>query len=86
MKLLRIIIARVRALFHRESVHRDIDDELQFHLEMETEKYERRGMSAEDARRAARETFGHMGQVKDRANDVRGGGLLESLWQATQFR
>jgi putative ABC transport system permease protein len=42
----------------------DGDDELRFHLEMRTRDYMERGMSEDDARRAARERLGDVDEVR----------------------
>jgi hypothetical protein len=53
-ELLSDVSYRLRALFSRGSVERELDEELRFHLEREAEKYERQGMSSESAMRRAR--------------------------------
>src|SRR5919202_635261 len=85
MKWLNIIAARLRALLGREAVIRDIDEEMRLHVEMETEANIERGMSPEDARRAARKSFGNLGSIKDMAYGVRGGGMIETLLQDIRY-
>src|SRR5258708_7969237 len=85
MKWLRVAMSRLRALLFGAAVHRDIDEELKIHLEMETEKHVTRGLSHEEARLAARRSFGNGVVIKERALQVRGGGLLESLWQDVRY-
>ncbi|MDQ3803688.1 MAG: ABC transporter permease [Acidobacteriota bacterium] len=80
-----VLAARLRALFGREAVIRDIDEELLAHVEMETEANVARGMSPEAARRAALRSFGNPGRVRDTAYEVRGGGMLETLWQDVRY-
>ena len=63
---------RLRALFQRRSMERELDDELRFHIEHETEKYIREGMSPDDARRRALVAFGGVARIKDDVRDVRG--------------
>jgi predicted permease len=70
---------RLRALFSRASIERELDNELRFHVEHEAEKYERQGMSHEAARRRARLEFGGVEQVKEASRDVRGIARLESI-------
>ncbi|CAA9348582.1 MAG: hypothetical protein AVDCRST_MAG11-3376 [uncultured Gemmatimonadaceae bacterium] len=62
---------RLRALVHTEAVDRELDAELAFHLEMETEKHVRAGMTPEAARRQARLAFGAVRQHKAEARDAR---------------
>ncbi len=57
MKWTHGVRARLRLLRGRAAEER-MDEEMSFHLEMETEKYLREGMSPEQARRRARLAFG----------------------------
>ena len=50
--LLKVIGARLRALFGRDAVIRDMDEEMQLHIELETETNIARGMSPAAARKA----------------------------------
>jgi hypothetical protein len=46
------LLTRLRALLQRRRVARELDDELAFHVEMETQANIARGMAPADARRA----------------------------------
>src|SRR5205823_4634390 len=70
---------RLRALFSRASVERELDAELRFHVECEAEKYERQGLSRAAALRRARLAFGGVEQVKEASRDMRGTARLESV-------
>src|SRR3954454_17902719 len=85
MRLLNVLSARLRAMLGREAVIGDIDEELRLHLEMEAEANAGRGMQPEEARRAALRTFGNLDSVRERAYEVRGGGLLETLAQDLRY-
>src|SRR4051794_37094968 len=85
MRLLNVLSARLRALLGREAVIGDIDEELRLHLEMEVEANAGRGMAPEEARRAALRTFGNFDSVRERAYEVRGGGLLETFSQDVRY-
>ncbi|HEY3568939.1 MAG TPA: ABC transporter permease [Thermoanaerobaculia bacterium] len=85
MRLLNVLSARLRALRGREAVIGDIDEELRLHLEMEAAANVERGMPPEEARRAALRTFGNFDSVRERAYEVRGGGLLETLLQDVRY-
>src|SRR5512142_3282143 len=76
---------RWRALRHGGEVHREIAEEWQFHIDLRTEENIRRGMTPEAARQSAEQHFGNRGHMKDVSWDVRGGGLVESLWQDTRY-
>ena len=49
MEWFNILMARLRALFRRESVLQDIEEELRVHVEMETETNIARGMAPDEA-------------------------------------
>jgi len=78
-ELLSDIRYRLRALSSRDSIERELDDELRFHIERETEKYERHGMSRDAALRRARLAFGGVEQMKEASRDARGTERLESI-------
>src|SRR4026207_1771652 len=72
---------RFRALRNSDAVHREIDEELSFHLDMKTEENIRKGMSPHEARMLAEQRFGRVTRIKELGYSVRGGGLMETLWQ-----
>ena len=63
--MLHDLLYRMRALFRREALDRDLDEELQFHLEREAEKVQRGGVAAEESGRRARLSFGGVEAVKE---------------------
>jgi putative ABC transport system permease protein len=85
MRQLNVLSARMRALFRREAVIGDMDEEMRCHLEMEAEANVGRGMPPEEARRAALRTFGNFDSIRERAYEVRGGGLLETFLQDVRY-
>ena len=76
---------RIRALRDSDGVHREIDEEMRFHLDMRAEENVRRGMSPQDARREAERRFGRLTRIKEMGYDVRGGGFVETLWQDMRY-
>ena len=76
---------RVRALLRRDSVERELNDELRFHIERETEKYERMGLSHDDAARRAALAFGGVERAKEASRDTRGTLLLETTLQDVHY-
>jgi putative ABC transport system permease protein len=76
--------ARLRALLRRDIAERELDDELRFHIEMETEKHVREGMPQKDARRRALRDFGGIEPTKEAHRDVRGR-WLEELVADTRY-
>jgi putative ABC transport system permease protein len=81
----RLFLDRLRALRDSDAVHREIDEEMRFHIEMRTEENIRRGMSPEEARREAKRRFGRLSRIKEMGYEVRGGGLMETLWQDLRY-
>jgi hypothetical protein len=71
MTLLAGFVARLRALFHPTATDNALNDEIRFHLELETEKNLRLGMSPADARRLAVAHFGGVQRVREEHRDVR---------------
>jgi putative ABC transport system permease protein len=82
---LRALKLRLRALFSRDSLEAELDDEIRFHIDMETEANVRRGMHPEDARRAARLAFGGTERFKERTREARGTRLLEDTVQDVRY-
>src|SRR5215467_2870804 len=68
---------RLRSLFRGSAADRDLDDEMQYHVERRTEENIAKGMSAEEARFAALRAMEGLTQNKEKARDTRKvGGIL----------
>lgn len=85
MRVFRVLRNRLRALLGRDVVVDEIYEEIQFHLDERTVEHERRGLSSEEARRAALRRFGNPSVVQDQGYDVRGGGVMESFVQDVRY-
>ena len=83
--MLHKLFHRLRTHLQRKKIEREMDAELRFHLEMETAENIRRGMSEEEARLAARRSFGGVEQMKEAYRDVSRFRWLEDLWQDLCF-
>jgi predicted permease len=70
---------RVRTLVRRDAVERELDEELAFHLEMETRKHVRAGMSPAEARRRAAIEFGGVEKFKEEVRDERALGWVPGM-------
>jgi predicted permease len=70
---------RLRALFRRTTVEREIDDELRFHVDRQVDTYVARGMTREEAIRRVRIEFGGLDQVKAEYRDALGVRLVDNL-------
>jgi predicted permease len=75
----------IRALLRRSQAERELDEELRYHIEQQTEQNIRLGMAPEEARHAARTAFGGVEQAKERSRDSRGVRWLEELWQDLRY-
>src|SRR5215471_8843388 len=85
MRILRSYCHRVRSLFRRQRLERDLRDELAAHLEMHVADNLRAGLSPEEARRVALLKLGGMEQAKESYRERRGLPLLASLLQDLRF-
>ncbi|MBP7621028.1 MAG: ABC transporter permease [Gemmatimonadales bacterium] len=68
------IVSSLRGLLLRERANTEADEEIQFHVEMETQANVALGMTAEEARRVALRDLGGVSQARESVRDVR------SLW------
>src|SRR5690242_14019610 len=80
-----IVALRLRTLLHRATVERDLDDELQYHIGRQTEENIARGMTPDDARRAALVAFGGAERVKEETRDQLRRPLYAELAQDLRF-
>jgi predicted permease len=65
---------------HRSSVERELDAELQFHLDARVDDLiERRGLAREEALRVARLEFGPAGKYKEESREARGLRWIDTL-------
>lgn len=85
MTWLRVSSARVFALFHKDRLEAEINEELRFHLAMRTAENIRAGMPLPEASRAANRRLGNVNLIKDACRDVSGAGTLETVWQDLRF-
>ena len=76
---------RFRSLFGRTGVERDLDDELQFHLEEQIEEKISQGMTPEEARYAALRELGGVEQIKEECRDMRRVNFIENLIQDLRY-
>ena len=75
----------LRSILHRSHLERDMDDELQFHLESYADDLIRTGIPRDEAFRRARREFGGLERAKEECRDARGITFLESLLQDVRY-
>jgi len=63
---------RLRSLFRRERIERELEDEMRFHLDQQIDSYVRQGLTREQAARRATIEFGHISAVREEHHDARG--------------
>ncbi|HEX8276368.1 MAG TPA: ABC transporter permease [Longimicrobiaceae bacterium] len=76
---------RLRALFFRDRQERELDEEVRFHLAMETEANLRKGLGPAEARRRAAIAFGAVERYKEEVRDARGLGLAGGLVRELRY-
>jgi putative ABC transport system permease protein len=60
-----VLTSRLRGLFQHQRLERELDDEVRFHLDMQTEDNLKAGMNPADARAAALRSFGGVEPMKE---------------------
>ena len=78
-------VAKLKALFAQRRADTAFDEEMSTHLEMLTEKYEREGMSAKEAARAARRQFGNATLLKQRQRESRTTMFFTNVWRDVRY-
>ena len=63
---------RLRSLFRKSCVEKELSEELRFHLEKLIEENVGKGMLPEEARYAALREIGGMEEIKEECRDTRG--------------
>jgi predicted permease len=82
---LRLFIHRLRGLFLKRKMERDLEDEIRSHLDMQIEDNLRLGMSPEEARYEALRKFGGVEQVKESYRDRRSLAVVDSTLQDLRY-
>ncbi len=85
MSILHALRARLRAILRHTAADRSLSDEISFHIELETEKNVRLGMSPDEARRRALAHFGGVQRVREDHRDVRPMRWLEDAIADSRF-
>src|SRR5262245_16950714 len=75
----------VRRLINRRRVERELDEEINTHLEMEIEQNIASGMSPEEARSAANRLFGSVALAKEDSRNMWGLRSLEIFLQDLRY-
>jgi hypothetical protein len=81
MRFFHSLLRRLRSLRERDSSNVALSEELEFHLERQTEENIASGMSPEEAQRAAKASFGSVSKTIDDCYEARGVAWLNDLEQ-----
>ena len=76
---------RFRALFQKEKLDAQMDDEMRSRIEMQSQENIDAGMKPDEARYAAMRQFGSVESIKETCRDQRGLPWLETLWQDIRY-
>lgn len=79
------LMIRVRAIWRRGDVEREMDEELRFHFDACVAKHVSAGRSREEAIRLARLEFGAAENVREEIRDARGTAWLETLARDVKY-
>ncbi len=75
----------LRAVFFGRRLDREMQDEMAEHLARSTERWLALGMTAEEARRAARREFGNVPSIQEATRDARGTRAIDSVIADLRF-
>ena len=79
------LMLRLRAILFPQSAEQDLNDELAFHIEMQTRKNREQGMSPADAAQAARKQFGRPAAIEEQCRDERRINFVETIFQDIRY-
>ena len=82
---LRELWLRLRTVWRRRRLDRDLEDELAFHLALREEKYRTEGLDAGPARAAAQRRFGNVVSLKEACRELWTLGPVERVGQDLRF-
>src|ERR1700761_1333067 len=79
------LLYRLRSLLFRKRLGDELQAELAFHLERETEKHVRSGLPQQEAERLARIAIGGEEQVRQQCREARGTKLFEEVFEDMRY-
>jgi predicted permease len=85
MDWLRELPRRLNMLLHRRQFDADLDEEMRLHLELRQEEQLHSGLTADDARAAARQQFGNTTYLKEDSHIAWGWEWFENLVQDVRY-
>ncbi len=85
MTKMRVLFSRLAGLVRKGNLEPDLDEELDFHLQMEIAENVRRGMTPDEARSAALRRFGGVARVKETYRETHSLPVFQVLWQDLRY-
>lgn len=82
---IRRFAARLRGVFSRGRTGSELEDEIELHIQMLTERFIRQGMDADEARAAARRQFGNATFLRERHSEQRSFSIFVTLGRDLHF-
>lgn len=83
------MLHRIRSIFsflmRKQTCEKELDAEVRYHVDRQTEENIRRGMSPQDARLAAIRSTGGIEQIKEECREARLGRALETTFQDIRY-
>src|SRR5882724_2557943 len=79
------IARRIRMLLHRHRFQADLENEMPLHLELRQQQQMESGLSASEARFAARRRFGNTTRIKEKSHMTWGWEWFETLVQDIHY-
>ena len=76
---------RLRFHLDRERFERELAEEMRFHVEMKARDHQHAGLTAEDAKWAARRRFGNPARLQDQTGDVMAVGWIDAALQDARY-
>jgi predicted permease len=78
-------MAKMTALFRQKNAEQVFDEEVSAHLEMLAEKYQREGMSTQEAERMAHRQFGNTTLLKQKQRESRTTMFFANVWRDVRY-
>ena len=85
MNLVAYLQSLASRFFDREQTKRDLEDELQSHIQLHVEKLERAGLTRPEAERRARIEFGSTERFKEECREMIAGNWIDNLLRDLRF-
>src|SRR5215470_18655103 len=82
---LRVMAAKLRGLFGGRRSDQELDDEIETHLRLLTERYVRQGLTEAEAAWAARRQFGNVTLLQEVNREMRGFRSIDTLLQDLRY-